>query len=168
MCFRYIRYHNATNVIRMLVTSKIPFKDTVSGLIRVRSDLRPEITFPPPPWYPFPSSLIVLMTSKYSYGTAVFDVDLQTGFMPPSEPLLRLPVRWEPWEATLEAAIRGQLQLGDKPGLTEEEEAQSEQWRASVRLVSLLVLLPFHKTLTRIGCVVASDRYRGPCIRRHS
>jgi indoleamine 2,3-dioxygenase len=88
------------------------------------------------------------MTPKYSYpGAAVFDVDSQTGFMAPSEPLLRLPAQWEPWEATLDAAIHVQLQLGDKPGLTKEEATQSEEWRASVRLVRLLAWLYFLRNI---------------------
>ncbi|RDB28528.1 Indoleamine 2,3-dioxygenase 1 [Hypsizygus marmoreus] len=63
----------------------------------------------------------------------VFDVDPHTGFMPPQVPLSRLPSQWEVWEATLDAAIAAHLQLGDKPGLTEKEMAESEMWRARVR-----------------------------------
>jgi hypothetical protein len=61
--------------------------------------------------------------------------------MAPSEPLHRLPIHWEPWEATLDAAIHAHLQLGDKVDLTAEEAVQSEKWRASVRLVRFLMPL---------------------------
>jgi indoleamine 2,3-dioxygenase len=64
-----------------------------------------------------------------------FDVDVRTGFMPPAPPLARLPAQWEPWEAALDAAIRGRLQLGIKPGLTSEETAASEAWRSQVSQV---------------------------------
>jgi len=80
----------------------------------------------------------------------VFDVDSQTGFMPPSEPLSRLPTSWELWEVTLDAAIHGQLQLGDKIGLTMEEKAESERWRVRVKLVCLILSSRIHKAPTRI------------------
>ncbi|GLB40733.1 putative indoleamine 2,3-dioxygenase [Lyophyllum shimeji] len=68
----------------------------------------------------------------------VFDVDPQSGFMPPEEPLSRLPGPWEPWEAILDDAIAAKLQLGDKPVLSEKEKATSEAWRARVRQLPLL------------------------------
>ncbi|KAG6811814.1 hypothetical protein H0H92_005673 [Tricholoma furcatifolium] len=68
----------------------------------------------------------------------IYDVDAQSGFMPPREPLARLPGLWEPWETVLDAAIRGKLQLGDKPDVTDEEKAVSESWRGSVRRLPLL------------------------------
>jgi Indoleamine 2,3-dioxygenase len=106
---------------------------------------------------PSPSSMPLVtdtMTLKSSYpGAPVFDVDSQTGFMAPSEPVRRLPTQWEPWESILDAAIHAQLQLGDKPGLTKEEEVQSEQWRASVRQVRLLVLSSFSQSIdTKSTC----------------
>ncbi|KAJ2917531.1 hypothetical protein MD484_g2861, partial [Candolleomyces efflorescens] len=64
-----------------------------------------------------------------------FDVDTRTGFMPPQQPLLRLPDEWELWEDTLDRAIASKLQLGSKVGLTEEEREISERWRARVREV---------------------------------
>ncbi|KAG5645090.1 hypothetical protein DXG03_006904 [Asterophora parasitica] len=68
----------------------------------------------------------------------VFDVDPQSGFMPPEEPLSRLPDAWEPWEAILDAAITAKLQLGDKPRITETEKSSSESWRARVRELPVL------------------------------
>lgn len=65
-----------------------------------------------------------------------FDVDTRSGFMPPQAPLHRLPEAWKTWEQALEDAQRLQLQLGDKPDITAEEEEQSEVWRARVRAVS--------------------------------
>ena len=59
--------------------------------------------------------------------------------MAPSEPLHRLPIQWEHWESSLDAAIHAQLQLGDKVNLTEEEAVRSEKWRATVRLVRLFM-----------------------------
>lgn len=64
-----------------------------------------------------------------------FDVDTRTGFMPPQQPLLRLPSDWELWEVTLDRAIASKLQLGSKVGLTEEEAETSERWRVQVREV---------------------------------
>jgi indoleamine 2,3-dioxygenase len=88
------------------------------------------------------------MEMQYAYpDTPIFDVDLQTGFMAPSEPLSRLPIQWEPWEATLDAAIDAGLQLGDNPSLTKEEETKSEQWRVSVRMVRFPLPPMFHKIL---------------------
>ena len=66
-----------------------------------------------------------------------FDVDTRTGFMPPEPPLTRLPSAWEPWEAVLEDAIQNKLQLAERPDLSDEERAKSEQWRDRVREVSL-------------------------------
>ncbi|KAF8072250.1 Indoleamine 2,3-dioxygenase [Lyophyllum atratum] len=68
----------------------------------------------------------------------VFDVDPQSGFMPPEAPLLRLPTSWEPWEVVLDAAIAAKLQLGDKPGLLKKEKKTSASWRRRVRQLPLL------------------------------
>lgn len=66
-----------------------------------------------------------------------FDVDTRTGFMPPQEPLRRLPDAWEPWEEALDRATQSKLQLGaSNPSL--ESQAQSEAWRASIREVCVL------------------------------
>lgn len=65
-----------------------------------------------------------------------FDVDTRTGFMPPHQPLLRLPEDWAPWEDALDSAINGRLQLGDKPGISDEDRIASESWRQRVRQVS--------------------------------
>ena len=43
-----------------------------------------------------------------------FDVDNRSGFMPPQEPLGRLPAQWEAWEEVLGTAIHNRLQLGEK------------------------------------------------------
>ncbi|KAL0955030.1 hypothetical protein HGRIS_003950 [Hohenbuehelia grisea] len=68
-----------------------------------------------------------------------FDVDTRTGFMPPQEPLGRLPVEWELWETCLDQAIAQKLQLGDKIGGVESEDAlRSDAWRASVRSMPIL------------------------------
>jgi indoleamine 2,3-dioxygenase len=92
------------------------------------------------------------MDMQYAYPDApIFDVDSETGFMAPSEPQSRLPSQWEAWEATLDAAVGARLQLGDNPGLTEQEETESEQWRASVKMVCFTLLPVFHKALMRIG-----------------
>ncbi|KAF5342296.1 hypothetical protein D9611_002111 [Ephemerocybe angulata] len=71
-----------------------------------------------------------------------FDVDTRTGFMPPQQPLLRLPLEWNVWENVLDAAMRGRLQLGGKEGLTEEERRASEEWREGVRNMPLLPTTP--------------------------
>lgn len=67
-----------------------------------------------------------------------FDVDTRTGFMPPEEPLTRLPDGWEAWEATLDRALKSKLQLGEKFGISQGDAAQSESWRSLVREVSVL------------------------------
>ncbi|TRM64552.1 Indoleamine 2,3-dioxygenase [Schizophyllum amplum] len=67
-----------------------------------------------------------------------FDVDNRTGFMPPQPPLARLPIEYEPWETVLEGAIAQHLQVGDKPGLTPLEAAESAAWRAWVAEMPLL------------------------------
>lgn len=105
------------------------------------------------------------MIFKSSYlGAPVFDVDSQTGFMAPSEPVSRLPIQWEPWEATLDAAILVQLQLGDKPGLTEQEATQSEKWRAGVRQVCLVSLNFFPQIIDANRRVDARYRHDHPRI----
>ncbi|KAK2459905.1 hypothetical protein APHAL10511_008105 [Amanita phalloides] len=68
----------------------------------------------------------------------VFEVDPFTGFMAPHPPPTRLPAAWETWEATLDAAIHARIQLGDKPGLTDEERATSHAWRLSVVAMPIL------------------------------
>lgn len=65
-----------------------------------------------------------------------FDVDTRTGFMPPQPPLARLPAAWERWEATLDAAAEGKLQLGSTLALSEDEADKSAQWRNNVENVS--------------------------------
>ncbi|KAK0236233.1 Indoleamine 2,3-dioxygenase [Armillaria nabsnona] len=67
-----------------------------------------------------------------------FDVDNRTGFMPPHPPLARLPGQWEPWEAIFQEAQESELQLGDKPGLTDAQSRVSETWRSRVRNLPLL------------------------------
>ncbi|TFK62846.1 hypothetical protein BDN72DRAFT_348169 [Pluteus cervinus] len=62
-----------------------------------------------------------------------FDVDNQTGFMPPDPPVSRLPFPWTLWEDVLDEAIHRKLQLGEKSGLTRGEEEESEMWRRCVR-----------------------------------
>lgn len=65
-----------------------------------------------------------------------FDVDTRTGFMPPEPPLTRLPAEWEAWEAVLDEARASKLQVADKVGLTEDDEARAARWQTSVREVS--------------------------------
>jgi indoleamine 2,3-dioxygenase len=67
-----------------------------------------------------------------------FDVDTRTGFMPPEEPLTRLPDRWGVWEDTLDVALKARLQLGEKLRISQEEIAQSNSWRRLVREVRVL------------------------------
>ncbi len=56
--------------------------------------------------------------------------------MPPHPPLARLPGQWEPWEAIFQEAQESELQLGDKPGLTDAQGRVSETWRSRVRNAS--------------------------------
>ncbi|KAF9562566.1 Indoleamine 2,3-dioxygenase [Agrocybe pediades] len=64
--------------------------------------------------------------------TPAFDVDQLTGFMAPRPPISRLPAPWEAWEAALDSAVEGKIQLGDKLGLTSDEKAQSLRWRNNI------------------------------------
>ncbi|TFK61105.1 Indoleamine 2,3-dioxygenase [Pluteus cervinus] len=68
----------------------------------------------------------------------VFDVDTRTGFMASIEPPSRLPQQWQLWEATLDNAIQSKLQIGDKIGITEDEERVSREWRKRVRELQVL------------------------------
>jgi indoleamine 2,3-dioxygenase len=67
-----------------------------------------------------------------------FDVDTRTGFMPPQPPLARLPIEWQLWEELLDEAMKQQLQLGTKEGLSEEDKTRSRVWRASVIKVRMI------------------------------
>lgn len=67
-----------------------------------------------------------------------FDVDNRTGFMPPRPPLRRLPPQWELWESLLDRAKSEQIQLGNKPDLTDQAKAASEKWRGDVRTMPVL------------------------------
>ncbi|KAJ8088436.1 hypothetical protein PM082_022509 [Marasmius tenuissimus] len=67
-----------------------------------------------------------------------FDVDNRSGFMPPQEPLGRLPAQWEAWEEVLDAAITDRLQLGEKADQGLEEREKSSRWRSRVRELPIL------------------------------
>ena len=71
----------------------------------------------------------------------VFDVDPKPGFMPWTPPLSRLPCQWKDWDVVLDDAIASKLQVGDKVGLSEEDKAVSEAWRARARFVCPSLLL---------------------------
>ncbi|KAF8461761.1 Indoleamine 2,3-dioxygenase [Russula ochroleuca] len=75
-----------------------------------------------------------------------FDVDTRTGFMPPDPPLTRLPSRWEPWEQLLDDAQSYRLQLGSKIGITDEEKARSESWRARVAQLPTLPTVDLYQS----------------------
>ncbi|KAH6904458.1 tryptophan 2,3-dioxygenase [Coprinopsis sp. MPI-PUGE-AT-0042] len=67
-----------------------------------------------------------------------FDVDTRTGFMPPQQPLMRLPPEWEAWEQVLDSALTSRLQLGCRKGLSSEDTRKSESWRSTVRALPIL------------------------------
>jgi indoleamine 2,3-dioxygenase len=69
-----------------------------------------------------------------------FDVDTRTGFLPPQPPLSRLPMDWEPWEATLEDALERKFQLGDRADISTEQIVLSASWRTSVAHVSRCII----------------------------
>ena len=73
-----------------------------------------------------------------------FDVDARTGFMPPQPPLTCLPEPWSPWEAALHDAITRRLQLAEGPSLSDEAEKVSEDWRNTIREVSIACFLWGH------------------------
>lgn len=70
-----------------------------------------------------------------------FDVDTRTGFLPPQEPLNRLPADWEAWESVLDDAAARKLQLGHKADISLDDVQSSATWRARVAQVSLHVIL---------------------------
>ncbi|KZT50610.1 Indoleamine 2,3-dioxygenase, partial [Calocera cornea HHB12733] len=69
---------------------------------------------------------------------ADYDVDVRTGFMPPSPPVTRLPAGYEHWERTLDAALSAGLKVGDKRSTTPEDLERAERWRATVRQMQTL------------------------------
>ena len=72
--------------------------------------------------------------TKFSESWSQFGIDVNTGFLA-NAPLPCLPSEWEQWEAALEDAMAAKLQLGALPGLSEEEQFKSEEWRLRVRNV---------------------------------
>ncbi|KAF8896021.1 Indoleamine 2,3-dioxygenase [Infundibulicybe gibba] len=90
--------------------------------------VRPDIFIGPPPGAPDTTTL----------AAHDFDVDNRTGFMPPQQPLHRLPLEWNIWETALGDAVEKKLQLGDKPGISVTEARTSEDWRNAVRALPIL------------------------------
>jgi indoleamine 2,3-dioxygenase len=64
-----------------------------------------------------------------------YDIDPQTGFLPPTVPISRLPAQWQAWESVLDDLKANRLQLGDKADISASEAAKSEIWRTRVREV---------------------------------
>ncbi|KAH9924101.1 Indoleamine 2,3-dioxygenase-domain-containing protein [Amylocystis lapponica] len=62
-----------------------------------------------------------------------FDVDTRTGFMPPEPPLTR---------SRSNDALASKLQIADKVGLTQDDEARAARWQAHIREVSAQLQLP--------------------------
>jgi len=98
---------------------------------------RPSVTGPP--------SGVVDTTTLAAHD---FDVDTRTGFMPPQQPIQRLPIQWHLWESTLDEAINRNLQLGDKLGLLHKHIIDSESWRDKVRQVCLSFSTLYSPSLT--------------------
>ncbi|KAF9449442.1 Indoleamine 2,3-dioxygenase [Macrolepiota fuliginosa MF-IS2] len=75
-----------------------------------------------------------------------FSLNKQTGFVPPHQPLSRLPAAWEAWEANLDAAVSQKLQLAERvEAITDEnkrtaEEAKAREWRNDVEKMPLLAI----------------------------
>ncbi|KAF8508088.1 Indoleamine 2,3-dioxygenase [Hysterangium stoloniferum] len=67
-----------------------------------------------------------------------FDIDVRTGFMPPQPPPARLPCNYAVWEQLLEDATSRRLKLGERTDLTEQDRADSEEWREKVRYMPTL------------------------------
>ncbi|KAI5828137.1 Indoleamine 2,3-dioxygenase [Schizophyllum commune Tattone D] len=79
-----------------------------------------------------------------------YEVDVNTGFMAPDVPLARLPHPWDAWEDVLSDAHYRKLQVGDKPGITDAERADSEAWRATVRRLPILPIEGMEASLLMI------------------
>lgn len=69
-----------------------------------------------------------------------YDIDPQTGFLPPTVPISRLPTQWQAWEGVLDDLKANRLQLGDKADIPASEAAKSEIWRARVREVHFALI----------------------------
>lgn len=64
-----------------------------------------------------------------------FDVDVRTGFMPPSPPLERLPSTYSIWEQLLDDISTKRFKVGERKDLTERDRDASETWRRKVQQV---------------------------------
>lgn len=64
-----------------------------------------------------------------------FDVDVRTGFMPPQQPLARLPAQWEAWESALQDAVSQKLKLAEAADSALSDREASAKWRLGVRNV---------------------------------
>ena len=102
-------------------------------------------------WFPKPSLLSQFLrflalprqstrglTDSTTLTTDDFDVDNQTGFMPPQPPLARLPGEWEAWEVTLDSALTKRLKLYDGPTTTDDDHAEAATWREGVYKVGMI------------------------------
>lgn len=66
---------------------------------------------------------------------ADYDVDVRSGFMPPTEPVARLDGDFEIWEDVLDAAL-GRVKLAsDLADASEDEKSFVGRWRDQVRQV---------------------------------
>ena len=81
---------------------------------------------------------------------ADYDVHVQSGFMPPQEPVDRLLNKYEVWEDLLERAL-GTLRLAVDASATVRDKEFTECWREEVRQVSLIL---FTLDLLFFSCLV--------------
>ncbi|KAK4065520.1 hypothetical protein Trihar35433_7640 [Trichoderma harzianum] len=80
-------------------------------------------------------------------GTAApqdFQVDQRMGFLPPQMPLPRLPIAWEAWEATLDAATSQRFKAAEQLAALDGpqkfiEEEKASAWRKSVDKMPVLL-----------------------------
>ncbi|KAF9510278.1 hypothetical protein BS47DRAFT_1348198 [Hydnum rufescens UP504] len=86
-----------------------------------------------------------------------YDIDVRTGFMPPAEPLQRLPKEFEVWECMLDRVL-GVIKLVQDVDFTDEDKAFTKAWRAAVRAMPCVSPEPlFHdeRQLRRAHLVLA-------------
>lgn len=81
-----------------------------------------------------------------------YDIDVRTGFMPPAEPVQRLPCEFDVWESMLDRVL-GVIKLAEDPDATDEDKLFTEEWRKDVRAVC-----PCPSTMSCIMLVILTNQ----------
>ena len=127
-----------SSVIELLAVMTAIFSWLGSVLTRARGPAQTSTQSPinPRPRRPTRPTLPVSSPDMSLVASERFGIDAETGFLPRTEPLRRLPEDFEVWERALQQAHAGLTYTGDDERLTEAGRIFSEQWRQSIREVS--------------------------------